>query len=196
MKNKIILFVLIICFSKSVICQITKGNWLVGGSARGSMSNSSLNGSYYKVNSFSLSPNMGYFLFDKFSAGLKFSVDYSKVKYPETGNGVVNVGLKNVYLNGGPFLRYYFLNTDKLVNLFVETSYQFQSQNSISTGFNSKQLSNVFSISSGLVVYFNSSVGIEFIVGFNSIKYKNTTGSFNSLFTGIGLQIHLIKDKN
>ena len=50
---------------------------------------------------------------------------------------------------------------------------------------------NSFSFAAGPVLYFNSSVGLEFLVGYSTVKYLHIEGSDNTLQAVIGLQVHL-----
>jgi hypothetical protein len=86
------------------------------------------------------------------------------------------------------------LEAEKQTNILVEASYQ----TGIFTGLdNSKGTLNNFSISTGPVLYFNSSVGIEFLLGYaNEIEnYSRSVRNEkrNGFQFSIGLQIHLIK---
>lgn len=94
----------------------------------------------------------------------------------------------------GPFIRYYFLKPENRANILVESSYQYQFRKDISPGSDSKLSANIFMISAGPVIYFNSSVGVEFTIGYSSQKYSGITGSNNTIQTSIGLQVHLQKE--
>ncbi|NOU38434.1 MAG: outer membrane beta-barrel protein [Ferruginibacter sp.] len=192
MKQTIFLLTFAFIFSFVSVAQLDKKTWLVGGSGAASISNSNLNGELFKSTKLSISPNIGYFLFDKFNVGIKTSFEYLK---NENLSPIISYTAKYFSFNIGPFVRYYFLPKEKRTNLFVETSYQIKTRNSISAGNSSKENASTFSINAGPAIYFNSSVGIEFTVGYSSTKYKLMTGSYNTLLVGIGLQIHLIKDE-
>ena len=92
--------------------QLTKGNWLVGGTG----SFFSKNGTYTtqsisydsKYTDLTISPNIGYFILDKFSAGLKPSFSWTKSKTFPPGGGSTDITRFLV----GPFTRYYFLNIE------------------------------------------------------------------------------------
>lgn len=174
-------FILIILFSISN-AQITKGNWMVGGNATFLQQQEKLLGSDIRIMRFSISPNLGYFFVDKLGAGLKPSLDFLKSKT----DGNIN---KSSVFGIGPFLRYYFLHEDNIVNLLAEIDYQYSSG---SNGYHQ----NLFLFSAGPVIYFNSSVGLEFTLNYEIIKRKAAVNSAKTFFLGVGFQIHLEKENN
>jgi hypothetical protein len=178
-----------------VFGQLTKGHWLVGGSGRFySYKNeflSSISTNSGKYTQIDLSPNVGYFLADKLALGLKTTISSLKGNWTfASGTGATNT---QRYLFG-VFGRYYFLESEKQTNILVDASYQ----TGIIRGLNdTKGTLNNFSISAGPVIYFNSSVGIEFLLGYATDieKYSSQvqTEKRNGFQFSIGLQIHLIK---
>lgn len=164
--------------------QITKGNWMVGGAG-----NFSSYESKYKSNGVdmtnkglgvNISPNIGYFLADKFVVGSSLSVGYTKPKNSENSFGY---GI-------GPYVRYYLLKEDKLINFFSELNYIFGETKS----GNNKSETNGYGLKAGTVIFFNSSVGLEVSLDYNSSKLipKNSDSSnYNNLQIGLGFQIHL-----
>lgn len=176
-----ILIILVISFSAK--SQLTKGNWMISGSASiSTLESSSTATAQFKQTNIQLSSGVGYFLKDKFAVGLKPSISYGD-------NSVAN---SNTIIGIGPLVRYYFLNTDRVFNLFTEGSYSY----GIITykgGISSR--SNGFSISGGSVIFFNSSVGLEFNIAYSTTKVIGFTGTNNEIRFGIGFQFHLEKDK-
>jgi hypothetical protein len=192
-------------FLKAIVCilllagfksysQITNGNWMAGGSASFAYTNNNseayLN---YKSIMLSLTPKVGYFFIDRFAAGISATISNYKTIYPKDNNNTSSYGGRTTTYNFGPFGRYYLLNTENIYNIFIEGSYQHQIRRDRTLNVSSNQAANNFSISAGPVIYFNSSVGIEFIVGYSSLKLEGFKGRNNSLLTGIGFQIHLEK---
>lgn len=114
------LFILIILFISTANAQITKGNWMVGGS--GSFTN--YKNTYPDNNTetvqtgyaFDLLPNVGYFVVDNFSIGSIIGFSFINPSGPE--NNSLNFGL-------APFVRYYFRKSDKIINPFLQASYSF-----------------------------------------------------------------------
>lgn len=181
--------------------QLNKENWLVGGSASFSSTNSSYKtpGFSQKSNEFnlSLSPNVGYFLLDKFAIGLTPTFSWGK---SEGGDAIDNN--RNVVGSGGtsnvkrfligPFVRYYILDTEKAFNILVSAAYQY----GIYSFKPTRGIINNLSFATGPVIFFNSSVGLEFLVGYGS-RIEDVEGSYRNtqkgMQIGIGFQIHLEK---
>jgi hypothetical protein len=164
--------------------QITKNNWLLSGNASfATQKNSSTATLQYKQTDFQISPTIGYFIIDKFAAGLRPSFTYGK------NNLVANAKPQTIF-SIGPFVRYYFLQTDRPFNLLAEGTYAHATFNQASE---SKQ--HTFSFSAGPVLYFNTTVGLEFTIGYSTTKVTGFTGSNNAIRFGIGFQFHLEKEK-
>lgn len=184
--QKVILFIILSCFTiKNVQSQITKGNWLVGGSASFSQQNPSSTAiAMFKQTNFQITPVAGYFLLDKFAVGLNPSLEYEKVSLGPSTNTIISVG---------PFVRYYFLEADKIFNLFGQGSYAYGSNKGKVQGRSQVEKTNNFSFSGGPVLYFNSSVGLELTVNYSTRKFVGFSGANKFLSYGIGFQIHLEK---
>lgn len=182
MKKNLILIVIYSFIIKNANCQITKGNWLVGGSASYSSLNSlSTASTQFKQSNFQITPSVGYFLKDKFAVGLNPSLYY----------GSNNIGNSSTIITIGPFVRYYFLIPENVFNLFGEGSYAYGSNTGKGQG--AAQILNIYSISGGPVIYFNSSVGLEFIINYSKTSIAGFSGTNNEIRFGIGFQIHLEK---
>lgn len=107
--RKTILFILIIIIcSNAANSQISKGNWLMSGSASFlRLQSSSAASIQYKQTNFQISPTVGYFLKDKFGIGVRPSLTY----------GSNNLGNSSTVISIGPFARYYFLKPENIFNL-------------------------------------------------------------------------------
>ncbi len=197
MKKLLISFI----FTISLIAaksQLTKGNWLVGGS-----------GSFYtyhedfksppgqhltaKNTSIDISGSVGYFSIEKSVAGLRATV--SSVASESSGGGSMN----NVKFALGPFVRYYFLEAQKPFNLLADVCYQIGvNKNYVGTMDGGKF--NIFSMAGGVEVFFNSSVGMEILVGYSNkliTIHDAATALRNNkkgLQASIGFQFHLEKE--
>lgn len=193
--KRIFSFFPLLLLTSTMFGQLTKGHWLVGGSGRfysykNNYQTSAFisNGKYTQID---LSPNVGYFLADKFALGLKTTISSLKGDWTATsGTGTTNT---QRFLFGA-FGRYYLLEAEKQTNILVDASYQ----TGIIRGLNdTKGTLNNLSISAGPVIYFNSSVGIEFLLGYATDieKYSSQvqTEKRNGFQFSVGLQIHLIK---
>lgn len=183
---KLLLTLLFLTISINSFGQLTKGNWLVGGS--GSYATTNYNSENYGVPHISYSlqirPNVGYFFIDKFAAGIKTGIGKTGAKG----------GPNYTDFNIGPFFRYYFLNQDKNVNIFSEGMYQYGFEGSLSSSNNSTPKST-FVFSAGPVIYFNTVVGLEFLISYSTFKFSGIRGSNNTVIVGLGLQVHLEREK-
>jgi hypothetical protein len=183
-------------FTVSVNAQITKGNWMVGGNASFS-SQETYSNKGMKDNisqkTVQLKPNLGYFLIDKFAIGARLG--YEGTFFEDYGYGAT----KSNSFFVGPFVRYYFLKPEKVVNVFVENSYTLGEtyyRGAIEYQNNSR-LEKTYSFMAGPVVYFNSSVSMEFTLQYSStdIKSEEVDLTNNKFQVGLGLQIYLEKNK-
>lgn len=191
MKKISILALSIVFINFKVNCQITKGNWMIGGNATFASNNVQALGTTNKYTEIQLLPNAGYFFADKLAAGLKSDIGFY-IDRNSTLSG--STGRASHYLFG-PFARYYFLEQSNRINLFAEANYEYgiyRAGNSVShstTNFYN------YTFLAGPVLYFNQSVGIEFTLGYYHNKAINIDNSKNSFQMGLGLQVHLEKDK-
>ena len=189
MKKTVLLIItvsLIFCNANS---QITKGNWMVGGS--GSFSTNNVSATQSQTTNIEIRPGIGYFIANKLAVGLKLSYiseDLSKF-VQMTGSP----GLTIHSLLIGPFARYYFLEPEKTVNFFAEANYSYGSYKSTGYYTISDGRSNDLSFALGSAIYFNSSVAIEFSLGYYSTHDITYGYNNNGLQMGIGFQIHLEK---
>lgn len=205
-KNKG-LFIIAIFLSTVAQGQITKGNWLVGGNLNFSSANgesiSSTGTQKSTYSNISISPNIGYFIIEKFAAGLKTNFTNAKSKDGDMIRDGITVGSgghsNTTWFDFGPFTRYYFLPSDNQVNLFSEANFMYGTANS-HPGKGSRYS---YSFYAGSAVYFNSSVALEFTIGYNSSKSTlyglnsrndDYTNKNNAIQIGIGFQIHLEKE--
>ncbi len=187
MKKTTVLIIAIILFSLNGIAQITKGNWMVGGSTSYTKSeyNQDNTPSIITItNSINLSPNVGYFFIDKLCIGTiyQYSSSISKI---ESGKRTYKSN------NIGPFIRYYILKPEKVTNIFLETSYNFSTvKDNKNTILNSKL---------GVVYFLNSSIGFELALNYSINKYVYDSelisdSTSKNLLLGLGFQIHLEKE--
>ncbi|HEU5164212.1 MAG TPA: hypothetical protein VFU29_01660 [Chitinophagaceae bacterium] len=180
----------------SAHAQLTKGNWLVGGTgnflaSKNSYSTPTSSSSSDRID-IKISPAVGYFVVDKLSIGLRPSFSKYKDVVDGTG-GNINSNINRFEI--GPFLRYYFLEADKQYNILADFGYQY--------GFYwfkpTKGSINTFSANAGTVIFFNTVVGGEFLVGYYQRKEViKQNGDFitnqKGLQISLGFQIHLEKE--
>ncbi len=189
------IFCISILFSSAISYgQLYKNNWVLGGTGSfsqrdGKFSSQSI--SYdSKYTELKISPNVGYFLLDKLSIGVKGSIDWGKNKAYPPGGGTTNI----TRYFAGPSVRYYFLDLEKQFNILTEANLQFGKY--ISKPFTGSI--NNYSIMAGPIIFFNSSVGLEFLVGYNSQK-ESVKNLYDFNQKGLSLQIgfqYFLESKN
>lgn len=195
MKQITFLLALLV-FSISANCQLDKKYWLVGGT--GSLyaysddftttGQPTVSGKLTEIN---LSANVGYFIFDKFAAGLRPGIYSLKSR----GLNTASAGTKDIAFYIGPFARYYFLDKEKPFNILVDGAYQFGKY----SNFEGKGIIKHASIMVGPEIFFNSSIGLEVLVGYlYQKKTIDAQSGFNNvrngLYISVGFQLHLINN--
>lgn len=86
------------------------------------------------------------------------------------------------------------MDTENITNLFLQGSFGYGLIRTRDSNNNlAKSKYTTYSIMGGPVIYFNTSVGLEFTAGWNYFKTINEKSSNGSLLLGIGLQIYLEK---
>ncbi len=159
----------------------------MGGSGRFATQKETYNSYVTKELNIQLSPAAGYFFADKFAGGLRGKVIYEKVEF---NGGVSN----STQLGIGPFLRYYFLNTENRFNLFAESAYQYMySSRNYGAGIDR---SNDFTLSVGPVIYLNETLGIEGAINGELYNYVGASIRSITFFFSLGFQIHLEKENS
>lgn len=191
MKKILLLLTLTSSYSMAQ-CQLNKGIWLVGGSGKfysyNESNSSSTLGHNAKNTQIDISPSIGYFVADKLAFGLRST--FSSIKAKGTSPGDISENIQRYWI--GPFGRYYFLKKDKQYNLLTDVTYQFGFLGGLANGN-----LRTFSALAGPVIYFNSSVGIELLLGYSYRKedVKDANKDIRKGFqTAIGFQIHLEKN--
>jgi hypothetical protein len=175
-KTTLILSILLF----TAICansQITKGNWMVGGS--GNYTNETVTsdtGTKTKYTIITIKPNVGYFIMDKFAVG-------GTLNYMHQGSfNTYGIGL---------FSRYYFLEPEKIFNLYAQIHYDYDI-NVSDVSFTSRTRNTQFyGARMGMEVFFNNSVGLEFSLQYEKGVLNNANS--DTFKTIIGFQIYLEK---
>ena len=181
-----------ITLSFSAFSQLEKRTWLLGGSGnlysyheKFDFGSANYTAKYTIIN---LSASVGYFFSNKLAGGLRPYLFYQKGS--SSGGGHTN----DLKVAAGPFVRYYFLNEEKQFNLLADISYQL-GINRMLTGEEKGKIS-ILSAMGGVEVFFNSSVGLEILVGYaNWVTTINDNTGYNSnkkgVQTSIGFHFHL-----
>jgi hypothetical protein len=181
------IFCISILFSSAISYgQLYKNNWVLGGTGSFSQRDVTYTAQTIEYDSkhtqLTISPSVGYFLLDKLSIGIKSSLKWEKSKAYEPGGGESNI----TRFYGGPVIRYYLLEMDRQFNIATEGTAQFGRYLS---GIQKGPISR-YSIMAGPVIFFNSSVGLEFLVGYFS-NVENAKPIQKYLERGIQMEIGL-----
>ena len=174
---KTILFTLLasILLSINVTSQITKKNWMLGSDATLYHLITEREGyEDYLSTSVTINPNISYFVIDKLAVGLKIGTSFNK---------------NNTSWAIGPVARYYFLETNKIFNIFTEASFRY-GRNIPKGGIDSSSGTG-FSTKISMVAFLNQSVGLEFGINYDRSKNSSINDIYNTLKVAFGLQIHL-----
>lgn len=178
--KKLILVVLLAFIPNLMHSQISKGDYLLGGSIYlGYVDGNYFNGSDNDNRQFSISlnPSAGYFIKDKFAIGTSLSYNFNyNIKNNSSYHGLAI----------GPYLKYYFLEKERNVNVFSRLSYNFE----INESFENSR-SN-FNIGAGPVFFINKSIAIETGIYYNYSKFENY--NIHNIYMGAGFNLHL--DRN
>ena len=192
--KKLIISYLFILFCLAANSQITKGYWLIGGSGKFDSYNQktilgTLNTEWNYTN-IDISPSVGYFVKDRVAFGVRST--FSSIKGADVRGGI-SQDTYRFWI--GPFSRYYFFKPGKQVNILTDISYQIGTSNVI---YDKNKLQK-FSAMVGPAIYLNNSVGLEFLLGYNSSLEKFAGGGMGEKYSKkgfqveVGLQIHLKK---
>jgi len=164
--KKFCVIIFILTLKQFCLGQLNKGTWLLGGSGLFTSNKYVItNGSLQNQLNFQLSPNIGYFFKEKFVLGLSPSFIKTRSVPEDISNGYSDFNA----FRFGPFVRYYFLDSRKVINLFTRLEYQYgldQQLNPYLHQVSSKGDINTFSGNVGLVGFFNSSVALELMLGY------------------------------
>jgi hypothetical protein len=186
MKRKILTITLLFCsFALQSTAQIKKGFWMFGGSGSITASTTTSSNIEYKYSSIILKPRAGYFFMNQLAAGL--NLEYSSQK-----SGIGSPTRSSSKAMGiGPFIRYYILPPEKMANLLFELNGNY------SKNVNSKDGFYQYSFLCGFVIFLNSSVAVEILLGYQG---GHSTGSTTktvsrNFITNIGLQVHLERNR-
>ena len=181
LKDNLLKKIFFICFfiTLSSNGQITKGNWMMGGTGRLGYGKSIHDGISSEGSGCGISPNVGYFFVDKFAIGTSAQLSYN-FKRGDTRS----ISSQSV----SPFVRYYFLDQEKQVNVFSEARYGFGWMRHNDYKFDK------YLIKAGTVFFLNSCVGVEVALNYSNEK-MNSRYESRSLYVDIGFQIHLERQK-
>ena len=194
--KRLLLIFLLGLTAKNSNAQLTKGNWLVGGSGSLYSYKEDYQAPTYSVQynylNVDISASVGYFAMDKIAFGIRPTFSWNKGKGVSFTGNQSGGSTDNKRYEIGPFGRYYFLNIDRQFNIVSDVCYQY---GVVDLNEPKNGRSNKFTIMTGPVVYFNSSVGLEILLGYSSRNefYGDNKDYRKGFLTSVGLQIHLEK---
>ncbi len=194
MKKTLVTIVMIILSVTISNAQLTQGAWLAGGNAS-FFSTDNLSSSTTRIVTtvISVSPSIGYFIADKFAVGFRPYYGYGGSRVTEGASTSFPSSSTSSY-RIGPFARYYFLNPEKQFNLFAESSFMYGRNRTNNSGnITQDPPYTTLSFLAGPVLYFNSSVGLEFTIGYSTKHQQNISRNDNHFEMGLGFQVHLMK---
>ena len=184
MKTIKLFFIATILFTLSANAQITKGNWMVGGTGNFESNNietnikSSNTTSTQTGKGLFLQPNVGYFLANKFAVGLSpnLSISFSNDDKTITSYAV------------GGFARYYLLKPEKLINIVTQIKYSYSPPQRNSSVEN-------LGFKAGPALFFNESVALELTLNYKITNFDSefSSSKWKTFNIGLGFQIHLKK---
>jgi outer membrane protein with beta-barrel domain len=183
---------LFLLLANTAMCQINKGQFLLGGNASFESIKTEGDGFYvtsYKTTNLFLSPNIGYFIISKLAGGLRLNVSIYNQGTP------VNYSQTDISLS--PFLRYYLLSRKQRFNILADVGYIHSKNKKRFQGYAPIENGNGYNLSAGPSIFLNQHVALEFLLGYKQTKLKNEGNNKTARFnTSLGLQIHLGKIKS
>ncbi|MBE7174302.1 MAG: outer membrane beta-barrel protein [Williamsia sp.] len=195
--KKWLLFSFLMISAACTFAQISKGQWLVGGSGNFNYSKTDVNNFYndaYISTTLQLSPGAGYFFLNNLAAGLRVNARF-------TDNHISEGITYDQQLSLSPFMRYYFLPQAQKLNLFVDGAYAFgrsryrfkQPPANGSSSSTTAGKASGYSFSAGPVIFLNPGTALEFTVNYTKEyglpDYENSNRV--TIMGGVGLQVHL-----
>jgi hypothetical protein len=185
---KLVFTLTVLLFTFACTAQITKGQFLIGGS--GTYYASSYRQTDAKFRGFELDARGGIFLLNKLAGGIQLGYNYNK----EFGTVEITNQYYEQYdrsINVGPFARYYFLNAAKKINLLADASYFRCWSKSGNLYGGSKWKTYGYAFAAGPVLFLNPNVSLE-----TTLNYEYRFEYFpTALQVKLGLQVHLSKCK-
>jgi hypothetical protein len=189
MKRILLSTLVILSLYFSANAQLEKGSWMVGGSLGVSSTTTPEYQGNYTTTQVSISPRAGYFFIDRLTAGLSINSSFSHSHY---GGSSANPNTYNDNAYGvGPFVRYYFLPTQKPANILLELSDQYSWLSY--SGLPNTERENSYGFAAGPAFFLSPSVALECTLGYTWNKTINYNPQQNShvFRTAIGLQVYL-----
>ena len=183
--KKIILIITILFTNINVNSQITKGYWMYGGSGKYFHRTNIFNNKKTSKYSFiSIKANAGYFIKDKWAIGGIIRYDDNLTPLPNQRNVVGGIGV---------FTRYYFLEPDKITNIYSQVYYTYTVNfTQLDTKGNILDL-HYYGTKIGYVIFLTNSVGLETFFEYEMTSPDSFSNTSINITIGMGFNIHLTK---
>lgn len=197
--------VFLICVVSAVSAQPTKGSFMVSGSISYKSVNEDKNADYPdRSRSFSITPNVSYFISKRWAGGLYLPYRREK-RTLNDGSGYYYEGRSN-YHAIGPAIRYYQPLDEKLYGIvhvgYTWDRFRSKSRYKDSNGYvPSDKISASFTtlaLGLGATYFVNSNIGIELMANFKHNQGDSVSGSVPLMKTrafniSLGLQVYLTR---
>ena len=214
MSKKLRLLPLLLCVTLPALCQLKKGQWVVGGTAAYAHSTTKgLTGEIKNTNkttTFQAAPLGGYFFMDRFCAGLRpgYSTTSTNQVLDGTQSAITliysSATSKSTAYSIAPFARYYFLSATHKINILADLSYSYdyikqtseiyqrvnnlftqQIQEQRSTTANKGHASS-YTLAAGPAIFFNPKVSLELTIGYKITDFADSDLTSKEIQVGTG----------
>jgi hypothetical protein len=183
MKNVLFAAFLLVS-SNAIFAQVNQGQWLAGGSAGFDHQSQGDD----KVTAIGIAPDLGYFVINQLAVGLRPEFGYAKTKTKSAATTTTSSGTSFTI---APFVRYYFMPSGQMVNVFGDASYGFGSSKVKGA---SSVSGNYYQVKAGPAVFLSPNTALEFALYYRSSggdAYEINGDRRNHFGINIGFQVHL-----
>jgi outer membrane protein len=190
-KTKIALTIFLLS-TISLFSQTEKGKYYLGAQSKlgasftkQKLKSNTITQEYGSTNTFSLSPQVGYFIADNFVIGIELAMSFSN--YTDKNNH--SSSANNTYLFA-PFLKYYFSQNEFKPFLFAEYGIgtHHSKYNSTYYNFDGKSKLSALAIGGGISYFINSTIGLDLGINYTSTSSKaneNNPNEDKNIISGI-----------
>lgn len=204
MKTLFTLIAALICTSLSA--QISKGQWLVGGSLSG-MYQKGGGDNNYTEKAIQAPVNAGYFVSSGIAIGIRGTAQYKEASYNlkrtyyypnQSGYTTYEVKTKAELYSGGPFFRAYLMPGTQKFNVYVEPHFAYGwyegGAGLVGSGSFTEKFQS-YNLNIAPVIFLTPSSSLEFILSYNYTNFTTSETNAIAYFFGVGFQVFLGKGK-
>jgi hypothetical protein len=186
--KKIWLLILALFFTIIAFSQLSKGQIIIGGNGSLSIYKNSVDKT--KTIIYQITPDAGMFIIDKLLVGLRIQYNHG-ILFDSDGVKF----FKNSIYSGLPFVRYYFLQKSKPINIYADVGYMIGKSIAQQTGL-PKDIVNQygFSAMSGLAIFLNDKSSLEIFINYyrkNHVYPVSYEVYDDIILFGAGFHLHL-----